>query len=1251
MSFAEIFQAATGCAPFPWQSLLYEKFTDGNYPTAANIPTGLGKTSVVAIWLIALALYPEKTPRRLVYVVNRRTVVDQTTAEVEKLRKALVEHPALREISDNLRRLCALPLPSPDAPPLAISTLRGQFADNREWSADPARPAVIIGTVDMIGSGLLFSRYTVGFKLRPHHAAFLAQDVLLVHDEAHLEPAFQKLLDGIVEEQSRSSDPRKLRVMELSATTRSGALTEPFVITEEDKHDDFVRKRLNAVKKLWLVALGENEKEQDKLIELALACKESGRAILVFVRPVESAVKIAAELGKKVGADKVVTLTGTMRGRERDELVARHVFQRFLPGGKKNGTEEETVWLVATSAGEVGVNISADDLICDVSTYESMAQRFGRVNRFGECDDSRVQVVHPSEFPHVKKIKEAEQAVAEGKKNAAKKLQTLKSKEAVGLARERTLSLLLQLGNDACPAALERLSAVDRAAAFSPLPGMRTATAIQFDAWALTSIRKPIAARPPVSPYLHGESEFQPPETYLAWRDELDILQGGQLTANPLEELLEDFPLKPHELLRDTSKRIAETLSARIGRFVQESDRSEVPEDIPPGCFLAEDGTLRPFPLITSDRLFSAYKNHGDRSDNEKTQIKEHIKYLESALAGGTLILPASLGGISEHGLFIAGAKCPDTGADVSGIEGVRLRLFSSSPDIPDAYAGGAYRLVRAIDTHIDDEAEDFESPTRYWLWLEARNAVNTEKGSSVQSETLASHTRAIVANVAAIAEKLLPANPAVGEPDLHRCLRTAAEWHDVGKNRRLWQIGIGNTGYDPENPDTVLAKAGGTMRPRHLSEHYRHEFGSLHAAMTPHANAQSTEIMNDLSTIERDIVLHLVAAHHGRARPHFPAEEVFDYDSGPDLSAALAAEVPNRFASLQHCFGRWGLAWLESILRAADYAASAGIVAENLNLDRHNPLSEKGNVKSIREENKWTITLRVDVTNPGQFFACCGLFELAGCLAGDVLAHFEQDKKKAWRFVLTAGSTSKSKQDFTLNDLLKAFATAELSVADDQSSAEEDEDETDVDSGGSSGGDSIDAKAPSLKLGSPFNIRLDWWATATNQTAALKVWAGSMDCFRIALAMKDAVGEVTQAESAAKDQDLLFDSRVIYERGKGKPKKVEPFYFDAKRGPNADSRDVGFSPNSLKLETVAAPAVEILCLIGLQRAVPVPAGQPRQFIYHTWTSPLPISLLAAAINGQLPDASSLSYRFESWFRTSQRKHKAFLAAQPIARG
>ncbi len=179
VDFGTAFRELTGNLPFPWQTDLFERFVAGGdaIPTRCDIPTGLGKTSVIACWLLAREANPKQPlPRRLVYVVNRRTVVDQTTAEVERYKQ--------------------------HRPDLKISTLRGQYADNHEWSTDPSKPAVICGTVDMIGSRLLFSGYGVGFKGKPLHAGFLGQDSLIVHDEAHLEPAFQELLVAIKKEQS-----------------------------------------------------------------------------------------------------------------------------------------------------------------------------------------------------------------------------------------------------------------------------------------------------------------------------------------------------------------------------------------------------------------------------------------------------------------------------------------------------------------------------------------------------------------------------------------------------------------------------------------------------------------------------------------------------------------------------------------------------------------------------------------------------------------------------------------------------------------------------------------------------------------------------------------------------------------------------------------------------------------------------------------------------------------------------------------
>ena len=229
LEFETAFAALTGNAPFPWQRALYQRFIDGDFPASCNLPTGLGKTSVIAIWLLALVTENVKVPipRRLVYVVNRRTVVDQTTTEVENYKKNLPK----------------------EIPGLALSTLRGQFADNREWSADPSLPAVICGTVDMIGSRLLFSGYGCGFKRARCTPASSGQDALLVHDEAHLEPAFQKLLIAIECEQKcreRTGDLPwpKLHVMELTATTRSettqAETKKPFGLTCKEMNPETI---------------------------------------------------------------------------------------------------------------------------------------------------------------------------------------------------------------------------------------------------------------------------------------------------------------------------------------------------------------------------------------------------------------------------------------------------------------------------------------------------------------------------------------------------------------------------------------------------------------------------------------------------------------------------------------------------------------------------------------------------------------------------------------------------------------------------------------------------------------------------------------------------------------------------------------------------------------------------------------------------------------------------------------------------
>jgi CRISPR-associated endonuclease/helicase Cas3 len=218
--FREAFELlhGNGHLPFPWQEELFQHFCRGDLPSALDLPTGLGKTSVMAIWLLARALADatnrNRIPRRLVYVVDRRAVVDQATAEAEKLRHFL-------DTAKHLKARLGL-----EGKPLPISTLRGQHLDNRAWLADPAMPVIVVGTVDMIGSRLLFSGYGVSAKMRPYHAGLLGADTLVVLDEAHLVPPFEALLRAIAHDSKKELGPSLgddavvpfFRLMSLSAT-------------------------------------------------------------------------------------------------------------------------------------------------------------------------------------------------------------------------------------------------------------------------------------------------------------------------------------------------------------------------------------------------------------------------------------------------------------------------------------------------------------------------------------------------------------------------------------------------------------------------------------------------------------------------------------------------------------------------------------------------------------------------------------------------------------------------------------------------------------------------------------------------------------------------------------------------------------------------------------------------------------------------------------------------------------------------
>lgn len=913
MHFCVAFEALTGNSPFPWQCELYKQFMSSdpvhNIPSDCRIPTGLGKTRVIVIWVIALA-NGGIVPRRLVYVVNRRTVVDQSTHDVKEVKKRLKypdDYPeyasTLRELAERLTRLAGVL--DPEIGPLAVSTLRGQLTETREWWQNPARPAVVVGTIDLIGSRLLFQGYRAGFKYRPLYAGFLGQDALVVHDEAHLEPAFQRVVEAITDEQNRESatsmENRRLRVMALTATPRTGAV-KPFELTkpEEEGHVAAVRDRLFAEKGLKTYQVNRDEVVKT-IAKLALRHKETGGAILVFVRTVQAVTEVRTLLtNKKTGGvepAQVQVLTGTIRGYERDKLPTDEVFARFLsaPTQDQEPNAQRTVYLLCTSAGEVGVDLSATHLICDLTPIDSLIQRFGRVNRRGKGPAAEIDLVYETDPDSKKddgfeKARWATRAVLENRELFS----------ACAWNAER---------HDVSPAALgkmtKKLSKEQLAAAFSPNPTILPASDILFDAWALTTIGKPLVdtllpGRPPVAEYLHGVEDKEQCDTHFAWRDEVPHtalilgLHGDdrQESLTNLEQYLDAYPLKPHEFLTERTFQAVHHMkdfAKRVGDF--------------PAWIVDVWGGI------------------------SLSTIAELSKWDTANLIDRTIVLPPKAGGLTREGLLDPQVTFDeqlsyDVADDFRGrVTRPRVRFLATTTDgevtwsMPlgsgpafderpnsRAYIPGMTRLPPLLLKEGEEECNH-----RLVAFVASSQADDDDSQSlhACKSVDLRTHLSDAEREAVAISDALgLP-------PELRRPLLIAARFHDLGKWRDVWQRSIGNT--DTNNP---LAKSGASGVLHGLNG-YRHEFGSL-------LDIEMKEDFKNLAPGEQELALHLITTHHGRGRPYFPEDESSDPQRGEDVVSRVAREIPRRFARLQRKYGRWGLAYLESLLRAADYAASA---------------------------------------------------------------------------------------------------------------------------------------------------------------------------------------------------------------------------------------------------------------------------------------------------------------------------------------
>ncbi len=686
-------------------------------------------------------------------------------------------------------------------------------------------------------------------------------------------------------------------MLPLSATlSREDA--KPFRLDGEDRAHDIVARRLNAHKSLTVAACDEKELPKRLASEAWDLMLKAGAhpRVLVYCNARTHAEQVKSDLDKRAKRDKVccecesILFVGGRRVFERVAAAGRLKRHGLLPrDGAEEPAKDVPVFVVATSAGEVGVDLDADHMVSDLVAWERMVQRLGRVDRRG-TGKARVRVIDRIESENVGKGSDAN---GDFDRKAVRAL----------------LDALPQDGGSgwlAGPGALARLAdhpkwreTIERASTRPPLYPALTRALV--DAWSMTSLDEH-TGRPEIGPWLRGWVEDEP-RTSVIWRCFLPLRWDGNgnveaASHGDIAAFFDAAPPRLAELLETEIWRVADWLKKRaaeqkktLGRQAtrDEGAVSDAAED-------AADATLAP---LTTDAPVAFVLDGGNRpgKDCYSLSLRDIVDCKKDELAklliGKRLVVDARLGGL-EDGLLNSKCRTPvmetvdakNAENDSWGRPTFRIAVVSNEDRI-----GNDAQEVLALRYRVTREGEAD-------AWLVVRKLPGVGEGEDARAVTrreqlLDQHREWTEKEAADIARRL-------DLPDRDQAmLRAAARHHDDGKAAKRWQRAARAPGAG------LYAKTRGPFDGRALNG-YRHEFGSV-----LDAEAKGLD----------DLALHLIAAHHGYARPVIGVEGHDDLP--PSAAESKALEIALRFARLQRRWGPWGLAWWEALLRAADQRAS----------------------------------------------------------------------------------------------------------------------------------------------------------------------------------------------------------------------------------------------------------------------------------------------------------------------------------------
>ncbi len=843
MDGATLYRIALGdqTRPDPWQL----DFATEAWPSVLIAPTGSGKTAAVTLgWAAHRLRSPEATPRRLVWCLPMRTLVEQTARAVKQWFGNLA-------VDVDVSGL----LPRPED----VHVLMGGV-EAGGWLDEPEMPAVLVGTQDMLLSRALMRGYASSRALWPMEFALLHEDAQWIFDEVQLMgagratsaqlEAFRKFEADRARSEDRAAGTPS-RSLWISATLDPGwiatvdhpAPSAAAVVRVEPSSDSDGRlgRLAQAAKTLTRspVAPASARKADidDYVRRLAGAVLDehrAGRMTLVICNSVDRAQKLRSALEKKLArrlsaAPTLALVHSRFRPADRTREMKKAL--------RADDSSRQDRIVVATQAVEAGVDFSAAVLFTEIAPWSSLVQRFGRANRYAELPDgARVYWIDL--------------------------LRTASDKDAEKLAQPYDATELR--------AARDRLAGLSDAA--------------------------PVHLPPP--------DDIEPSRPVIRRKDLDDLFDT--------DPDLTGFDVDVSPYVRD-----ADDTDVRV--FWRDFSQTG---DAPPR---PRQDELCAVSFGAARRWISKISKLPDKGRNLLCQRDPQWRRAD----GRTGATPPGWQPLREP--WPGQLLLADTQA--GGYHGA-LGFTGNPKDVPDLVPAPVPTPGPGAVAHLSDGSVTHES--------ERHDEDTLSESSTIV--LLADHLR----HVAAEAESLCAALGA--EPVARANVIRAARWHDLGKAHEVFQDTM-RRGLDGRAaaPDALLAKT--VKQTRHGRAYFRHELASALAFLAQENWSR-----------DADLVAYLIAAHHGKvrlnlrplpreaapkddragsrfARGVWEGDELPSFDLEGDVweGGSLRLSVmelgwddvsreswTERTRDLLARLGPFRLAWLETLLRLADWRASA---------------------------------------------------------------------------------------------------------------------------------------------------------------------------------------------------------------------------------------------------------------------------------------------------------------------------------------